>query len=198
MHGLFLLTSLAAAASATTYFPTVFAPNTEVDGALINAAGLGFYLSLEGPETYCPKNVKNCPPVEGTLVYAGLTGMAVQVPGGQRIYVAPNGQVRFTVAHSSSMPPGAMVGGWFNKTVTSSDPGSGSGSTRYVYDFLSTDGSNAGGVKICPDVPDAIRAFGAGYSLYVGTRAFNQTFCIDAVGLNLMPRNVSFGAWQYV
>ncbi|XXG96176.1 hypothetical protein Hte_002455 [Hypoxylon texense] len=214
MRGLSLLTSFAAAASATTYFMTVFAPNTEVDGALINAASQGFYLSLDGPSTYCPSNVQNCPEVQGTLVTAGMTGMAVQVPGGQQIYVAPDGQVQYTQAHSSSMPPGSMVGGWYNKTVvipSSSDidcgvgDGDGNGNdnsttttTRYVFDFLSTDGSGKGGVKICPDVPAAIRQTGAGYSVYAGTRAFNESFCIDAVGLNLMPRDVPFGAWQYV
>lgn len=108
------------------------------------------------------------------------------------------------------MPPGSMVGGWFNKTVvSSSDCGTNNGgsdggsdnqttTTRYVFDFLSTDGSGAGGVRICPDVPEPIRDTGAGYAVYAGTPGFNESFCIGAVGLNLMPRDVSFGAWQYV
>ncbi|KAI1763878.1 hypothetical protein GGR53DRAFT_342593 [Hypoxylon sp. FL1150] len=196
MRSQFLLSYFAAAASATTYFLTVYAPGTEVDGALINAASQGFYLSLDGPSTYCPTNVANCPKVEGTLVNGGMTAMAVQVPGGQQIYAAVDGQVQFTKAHSSSTPPGSLVGGWFNKTVVVSDCDE--EPPRYVFDYLAPDGSNKGGVKICPDVPAAIRDTGAGYSLYVGTKAFNESFCIDAVGLNLMPKNVSIGAWQYV
>lgn len=86
-----------------------------------------------------------------------------------------------------------MVGGWFNKTVVLS-----SNDSRYAFDYLAPDGSGKGGVKICPDVPDAIKGTGAGYSLYVGTKAFNESFCIEAVGLNLMPKNVTFGAWEYV
>lgn len=73
----FLLTSYSTAVSATAYFITVFAPGTEVDGTLLNAAGQGFYAGTSGPATYCPPSVKSCPQVQGTLVYAGLTGMAV-------------------------------------------------------------------------------------------------------------------------
>lgn len=91
------------------------------------------------------------------------------------------------------MPAGAMVGGWYNKTVVSDCD-----APHGVFDFLATDGSDAGGVKICPEIPAAVRETGAGYSVYVGTRGFNFTDCIDAVGLNLMPRDVDIGAWQYV
>ncbi|KAI0168852.1 hypothetical protein GGR52DRAFT_493622 [Hypoxylon sp. FL1284] len=202
MYHFIVLAYLAVAASATSYFLTVFAPGTEVDGAIINAAGNGFYLSLDGPSTYCPTFVKDCPVVQGTLVKDDLTAMAVEVPGGQQIYTAADGEVRFMSAHSNQMSPGATVGGWFNETVVAAPSTCASGDDaaqppRFVFDFQPPDRSGAGGVKICPDVPQSARDTGAGYALYVGTRAFNQSFCVDAVGLNLVPRDVEVGAYQY-
>jgi hypothetical protein len=41
------------------------------------------------------------------------------VPGGQQIYVATNGALGFTEAHSSLVPPGAYIGGFFNLTIVS-------------------------------------------------------------------------------
>ncbi|KAI1100080.1 hypothetical protein F4804DRAFT_58149 [Jackrogersella minutella] len=191
----FLLLALAysSLASATTYFLTVFAPDTTVDGALLNAAGQGFYTGTSGPATYCPDNVNPCPKVQGTLVYEGLTGMAVEVPGGQSIYVAPSGQVEYTHAHSAYIPEGSFTGGWYNKTILSDcEP------TRYVLDFLSSDGTNIGGVKLCPDIEPWMQGTGASFRLYAGTCHFNLTDCIDAVGLNLNPVEADVGCWQYI
>lgn len=75
-----ILLAYSAITSATTFFPTVFAPGTNLDGALLNAANQGFYTSIEGPSTYCPSSVKDCPKVQGTLVFAGMSGMAVGLP----------------------------------------------------------------------------------------------------------------------
>ena len=73
---LLLFLAYSTLASATTYFLTVFAPNTEIDGALLNAAAQGFYAGLSGPATYCPQGF-TCPDTQSSLVYAGLTAMAV-------------------------------------------------------------------------------------------------------------------------
>lgn len=72
----FLSLTLASLASATTYRLTVFAPGTVVDGADIDAAGGGFYLGLSKAYTYCPVG-NACPADRGTLVYEGMTAMAV-------------------------------------------------------------------------------------------------------------------------
>jgi hypothetical protein len=72
----FLFFVFASLVSATTYRLTVFAPDTVVDGAVINAAGNGFYLGLSEPLTYCPV-ADLCPATRGTLVYEGMTAMAV-------------------------------------------------------------------------------------------------------------------------
>ncbi|XDG05956.1 hypothetical protein ABKA04_005571 [Annulohypoxylon sp. FPYF3050] len=194
MQVLILILAYSALASATAYFLTVFAPDTNIDGAALNAAGQGFYSGTSGPATYCPEDVgKRCPEVQGTLVYSGMTGMAVAVPGGQSIYVSPSGTVEYTRAHSTAIPPGSFIGGWFNKTILSDcEP------TRYVMDFVSTDGTNIGGVKLCPNIESWMSGTGASYRLYVGTKNFNQTNCHDAVGLNLNPVEADVGCWQYI
>ncbi|KAI1452091.1 hypothetical protein F4805DRAFT_55737 [Annulohypoxylon moriforme] len=189
-----LVLAYSALASATTYFLTVYSPDTNVDGALLNAAGQGFYTGTSGPATYCPSEIGNkCPEVQGTLVYGGLTGMAVEVPGGQQIYVGPSGSVEYSRAHSTYIPPGSFTGGWYNKTVLSDcEP------TRYIFDFVSPDGTNFGGVKLCPNIESWMSGTGASYRLYVGTPSFNLTNCIDVMGLNLNARDVDFGCWQYI
>ncbi|KAI1077281.1 hypothetical protein F5B20DRAFT_279768 [Whalleya microplaca] len=193
MHRPLLLLACSAFAAATTYSLTVFAPGTTIDGAELNAAGQAFYTGTSGPATFCPNDESHCPQVQGTLVYEDLTGMAVQVPGGQSIYVAPHGQVQYTEAASTYLPNGALVGGWFNKTVMSD-----CAPEVDVLDFLSTDGSNAGGVKLCPDIADWMAGTGASYTLYAGTAEFNAANCIDAVGLTLKGNAAEVGCWQYL
>ncbi|ETS78184.1 hypothetical protein PFICI_10246 [Pestalotiopsis fici W106-1] len=177
--------------SATTYRLTVFAPGTVVDGADIDAAGSGFYLGLSEPATYCPVG-DACPAPRGTLVYQGMSAMAVEVPGGQDIYIAPHGQVQFTQAHSAYMPPGSLTGGWFNKTVVSE-----CGPRTHVLDFLATNGTDLGGVYLCPNVEDYMKGTGASYRLYTNTPQFNETNCVQAVGLVEHEIDAAFGAWQY-
>ncbi len=73
-----LFLAYAAIASASTFSLAAFAPNSEADGATLNAAGQSFYIGTSGPATYCPSNtVPTCPSVEGTLVTTGLDAMAV-------------------------------------------------------------------------------------------------------------------------
>lgn len=70
------LLSLAAAAGATSFTLSAYAPGTEVDGAVLNAAGSAFYTGITGPATYCPLEL-GCPNIGETVVYDGLTAMAV-------------------------------------------------------------------------------------------------------------------------
>ncbi|KAL7621845.1 hypothetical protein AAE478_007345 [Parahypoxylon ruwenzoriense] len=193
MRTLLSIFAFSALASATTYHLTVFAPGTDVDGALLNAAGQGFYAGVSGPATYCPQSVSNCPEVQGTLVHESMSGMAVTVPGGQKIFVSSTGQVQYVQAHSAYIPPGSFAGGWYNKTIVSDcEP------NRDVVDFLSTDGSNFGGVKLCRDVPEFMAGTGASYVLYAATTGFNRTDCVDTLGLTLHGHEVESGCWQYI
>ena len=41
---------------------------------------------------------------------------SVVVPGGQQTYVAPNGEVKYTQAHSASQPPGSFISGFTSVT----------------------------------------------------------------------------------
>lgn len=89
MQVLILILAYSALASATAYFLTVFAPDTNIDGASLNAAGQGFYSGTSGPATYCPEDVgKKCPEVQGTLVYSGMTGMAVSKPVLTKLHIS--------------------------------------------------------------------------------------------------------------
>ncbi|KAI0174894.1 hypothetical protein BJ166DRAFT_158043 [Pestalotiopsis sp. NC0098] len=187
----FLSLTLASLASATTYRLTVFAPGTVVDGADVDAAGGGFYLGLSKAYTYCPVG-NACPADRGTLVYEGMTGMAVEVPGGQEIYVSPHGQVMFTQAHSGYMPPGSFTSGWFNKTVVSE-----CGPKIKLLDFPATNSTDSAGVWLCPDVQDYMKGTGASYQLYAKTPLFNETNCVPALGLLQHGVNATVGAWQY-
>ncbi|KAI5918170.1 hypothetical protein F4810DRAFT_715721 [Camillea tinctor] len=188
------LSTLAASAlaSATTYSISIFAPNTAIDGAHLNAARQSFYTGISGPSTYCPTNQgSSCPSTHKTLVYAGLTGMAVKVPGGQTIYVQPGGKVQYTRAHSSYIPSGSFVGGWNNLTVVSDCM-----MPLQVLDFAPPNG--AGGVALCPDIPDSMGDTGASYALYAKTAGFNKTNCVDAIGLLLIGDDAQAGSWQYL
>ncbi|KAI0142887.1 hypothetical protein GGR57DRAFT_508487 [Xylariaceae sp. FL1272] len=171
---------------------SVFAPGTQVDEAVVNAKGSGFFTGLTGPGTYCPLDPSQCPPVRGTLIVGLLGGMATEVPGGQQIYVQPDGQIKFTVAHSAGMAPGSLLDGWFLKTVVSD-----CAADVVVADFKPHDGSSDGGVTLCPDVPPFLESSGAQFSVYAKTEAFNVTGCTDIVGLVLTDTQFQYGAWEY-
>lgn len=118
--------------------------------------------------------------------------MQVEVPGGQAVYIAPNGQVKYTQAHSAYMPPGSIVGGWLNQTVVSD-----CAPTIDVLDFWPTDGSSQGGILLCPNTQDFMAGTGASYQLYARTTGFNATNCVKAVGLIQHGSAAKLGAWQY-
>jgi hypothetical protein len=52
-----------------------------------------------------------------------------------------------------------------------------------------------GGIYACPNVPSYVNAT---YQIYAKTPAFNQTNCVELVGLvqNEQP-NDDYGAWEY-
>ncbi len=115
------------------------------------------------------------------------------VPRGQQVYISPGGRIKYTMAHSDFKPKGSYVDGWFNKTVVQK-----CGPTIEVLDWLATDGSNSGGIALCPKVAEFLAGTGASYALYARTPQFNQPNCIDLVGLVQHISNASYGAWQYM
>lgn len=73
-----LVLVLGALTSAATFRITIYAPGTIIDSADLDASGNAFYTGLTGPSTYCPSQIgRRCPAPQGTLVYQGMTGMAV-------------------------------------------------------------------------------------------------------------------------
>lgn len=81
----------------------------------LTARGGKFYLGGGPPSSYCPPQVGSSCPSGNYTVFAGgdrTLGLGVVVPGGQQVYVAPDGSVSYTVAHSAYMPTGSIVDGW--------------------------------------------------------------------------------------
>ncbi|KAH0282609.1 hypothetical protein M436DRAFT_38143 [Aureobasidium namibiae CBS 147.97] len=77
----------------------------------INANANSFYLN-KPTSSYCPNTtVSSCPEGKYTYFTPGNTtlSLAVEVPGGQRVYVAQDGSLGYTIPHGS-------VGG--NQTVS--------------------------------------------------------------------------------
>ncbi|KAI0097989.1 hypothetical protein GGR51DRAFT_566031 [Nemania sp. FL0031] len=88
-------------------------------GNSINASGGKFYIN-KNTSTYCPEGVSglDCSLYAGTgttfAISNGTTTMslAVTVPGGQQVYVAPDGSLSYTQAHSAYVPEGSLVTGF--------------------------------------------------------------------------------------
>ncbi|KAF3921984.1 hypothetical protein ABW20_dc0104473 [Dactylellina cionopaga] len=83
----------------------------------VDASGQKFYIGLERPSSYCPTppvSPKDCPSGNSTSLAWNEYGpyMNVLVPGGQRLYIAPDGSLSYTQAHSASMPPGSITEGF--------------------------------------------------------------------------------------
>jgi len=191
MVSLLSLLTFAATSAAQLITFAASLPGSPLDGQVINAAGNLFYLGLSSPATYCPSTVvANCPPVTGTVASADLTALFVEVPGGQAIYVANNGALSFTVAHSAGEGTGSFVGGFVQVTYTSS-----CSPTLTVLTWVAPDKSTEG-ILACPNT---LPYTNGTYQIYAKTPAFNLTGCTALTGIlpTYLPANAPFGAWQY-
>lgn len=110
-------------------------------------------------------------------------------PGGQAIYVAPDGVVSYTAAHSAYVPPGSTMKGFYTRTVASSC----SAEQTTLLDFCSVDGADKG-VYACPN-PD----IAATWVLVAAGRQSRASSgdCVLLEGLELRKSEVEIGAWQY-
>ncbi|KAK3207764.1 hypothetical protein GRF29_96g387428 [Pseudopithomyces chartarum] len=84
----------------------------------LQASGGKFYLGGT-PSGYCPVEAVGqevCDEYPGnTTTLAGGYGtlsLGVVVPGGQQVYVAPDGALSYTQAHSAYVPEGSVRDGW--------------------------------------------------------------------------------------
>jgi len=82
----------------------------------LTARGGKFYLGGAGPSSYCPVEQVGdaCPPGNTTVLAGGdeTLSMGVIVPGGQQAYVAPDGALSYTGAHSAYIPEGSIRDGF--------------------------------------------------------------------------------------
>ncbi|KAI4730988.1 hypothetical protein E4T49_01407 [Aureobasidium sp. EXF-10728] len=79
----------------------------------LNANGNAFWLNKE-THSYCPNTtISSCPPGKYTYFTNGnnTLSLSVEVPGGQRVYVAADGSLGYTIPHGS-------VGGGQNVSYT--------------------------------------------------------------------------------
>ncbi|KAL8995876.1 MAG: hypothetical protein Q9169_004484 [Polycauliona sp. 2 TL-2023] len=112
----------------------------------INASDHSFWIGKE-TAAYCPPIPEFQCPIKPQTVFAaggGGASLDVVVPGGQSIYVAPNGKLSYTFAHSASIPAGSAV-----KTFTATIPPAkeGEGIPLGSFNFK---GLGGGGFLACP------------------------------------------------
>lgn len=118
-------------------------------------------------------------------------GKDTEVPGGQEIYVAPNGALGFTQAHSASYPPGSALQ-TFNATI---------GTINGVLGQFTFEGLGATGFLACP-----VNANGTGpYQVFADVKGLSDKDvpggCKDeCLGFDALtaPYNGTAAAWQYV
>lgn len=185
-----------------------YAPqHPEVHAKVINAHNKVFIIGAESPTTYCGlDDTEQCPQANSTLVDAGMTRLAVSelhplallrrltlsaqsaVPGGQFIYVAPDGLISYPSAHSSHRPPGSEVGGFFSFQLFSDCivpvP---------LLSWQSTNGTT--GLWACPSSsghPVSELAI-----LKASSSEFDGEGCLKLDGVHIREAGEEFGAWAY-
>jgi hypothetical protein len=190
----------------------------EVHEKVINAANKVFVIGAENPTTYCGlDDPRSCPSSNSTLVDAEMTRLAVcgypltilidlgcrrdvigriltrrdtqsAVPGGQFIYVAPNGLISYPSAHSSLRPPGSEMGGFFSFQLLSDCV-----IPITVLSWQSTDGY--AGLWACPVGPR--RHISEMAVLKASSDKFAGKGCIELEGILIQEAGDEFGAWAY-
>lgn len=174
----------------TSYGMMVLRSASPIHYGQVNASGGKFYIGLEKPSVgTCPGSVpKNtCPAGKNTLVlfndnkYASLN---VMVPGGQRIYVAPDRSLSYTSAHSAYIPTGSKVDGFKL----------GKKGENTLRPITHTNGP----FVACP------KKKGTGpWKVYVGTPKPKDapsgcaTDCLEFSNMAVEVTNERYGAWQY-
>ncbi|KAL4929212.1 putative IgE binding protein [Aspergillus undulatus] len=149
----------------------------------LNAAGQSFWLGGE-PSTYCPLP-SGCPPGNTTVFAGNGASLSVVVPGGQQVYVAPSGALKFTQAHSANIPPGSSLG-----PFEVDAPAEGSAFGYYSYTGWGTDGFMA-----CPTDDNRWQVFGALQNATVPSGDVNDCLGFSALAI---PTNQTGQTWQYI
>ncbi|KAF2005897.1 hypothetical protein P154DRAFT_570627 [Amniculicola lignicola CBS 123094] len=177
MKSFVALFTLVASAAAQDYFSVmVLRSASPIHYSTLTARGGKFYLGGAGPSSYCPPEVGDACPSGNNTVFAGgdeTLSLAVVVPGGQQVYIAPDGTMAYTAPHSAYMPYGSIVDGW-SKTK---------GENYYYLNFKD-------GLVGCPPTVQ-----NQGYQVFGKIAGFNSTGCLGFSSLALNTTGV--GAWEY-
>ncbi|PWY86921.1 hypothetical protein BO70DRAFT_360648 [Aspergillus heteromorphus CBS 117.55] len=149
----------------------------------LNAAGSAFYLGGE-TESYCPFGNSSalCPPGTETVFAGSGSGLSVEVPGGQEVYVNPSGALSFTVPHSAYIPAGSSLGPFVYT------PGTEFGSWTF-------NGWGASGFMACPTEDSKWQVFAAVSNATVPSGNVDDCLGFDALGV---PTNGTAAAWEYL
>jgi hypothetical protein len=109
----------------------------------VNANSGKFWLNLPETATSCPfagtADAANCPTPGNSTAFTGAGSMAVVVPGGQQVYVAPSGALMFTEAHTAAIPDGSVT-----------EPFTFSLEPNAQYGVVGTNALGADGFMACP------------------------------------------------
>ncbi|CAG8960619.1 hypothetical protein HYFRA_00013497 [Hymenoscyphus fraxineus] len=148
----------------------------------VSENGLKFWVRKE-TATYCPTVVEQCPTGNTTQLVLSASSETVSlntvVPGGQQAYIASDGSLSATQAHSGNIGTGT-------RTPFEYTPQAGPGRVGVVQ-FNNTE------FTACPSAEDAnvYQVFALGYSGYVAGEA-----CINiALGTAIVE---STPVWQYI
>ncbi|KAF2495697.1 hypothetical protein BU16DRAFT_429576, partial [Lophium mytilinum] len=145
--------------------------------ANLAASGQKFYFNGPPTSSYCPLNPSECPTGDETVFssdYSATTlGLYVEVPGGQQVYIGPDGAMSFTQAHSAYIPENSTQIGW---SRVEDSPN---------YGTLSFEG----GLVACPVAGKGYQVFG----LLPNIDYDPQCLGFTAATLNA----TEVGAWQY-
>ncbi|CDM27433.1 hypothetical protein DTO013E5_4397 [Penicillium roqueforti] len=144
----------------------------------LNAAGQKFYLG-GSTATYCPTQVTDCPPGNQTVLAPGGTALDTMVPGGQQVYIDPNGALSFTQAHSANIPQGSLLGPFH---YSADEPWA-------HYSFGST------GFMACPAEDNRWQVFAAIQNATVPNGNVDECLGFSAVALDYTG---DVPAWQYI
>ncbi|GIJ85282.1 hypothetical protein Asppvi_004138 [Aspergillus pseudoviridinutans] len=83
--------------------------NSPLKGPL-NANAGAFWIG-KPTASFCPENVAGCSAVNTTSFVAQGSKLFLNdaVPGGQQVYISPQGQLTYTVPHSANIPEGSLT-----------------------------------------------------------------------------------------
>ncbi|KAK3078548.1 hypothetical protein LTS18_007237 [Coniosporium uncinatum] len=146
----------------------------------VSANGGTFWLQ-KPTSTYCPEGIDGltCPVGNNQTLFAGGEGtlaLSVVVPGGQQVYIAPDGKLSFTQAHSAYIPTGSIRDG-FSRDWR---PAQNLGFLQWTNGFVACPANGTSGP----------------YQIY-GARD-DVTLPENCLGFSMIATNSSgVGAWQY-